>query len=294
MVNIQMLHGARLDANMAMGMKRIQELLQNEGEVLKYLKKLEDSIAACPMGKGGKNTLTSKLSLVLENTEHQWMRSGVQKLRPEEGVVEVVNFLVDYLWQRRALKDVGAGAQHGEHSHRIQWYIIYHYFRTKGAPIHSIQSLYDTMVNPNHTAKNMVNVQVSLWDSVLDVRYSWLTGKHENKPVQGLSDVYGDVKYASPVFLNDKLTRPDSDLVEQFPRLSAALTQRRLKRTALTAVKTRELLQQCLKQAQFNVVLDNIANELIDEVIADAVSSMSAHPPTSPLLPSGATRRDPA
>ncbi|MFY0575730.1 LirA/MavJ family T4SS effector [Cystobacter fuscus] len=230
-----------------------------------------------PHGKGGKDTPTSKLSFVLEKTENQWMRSGVQKLHPDEGVVEVVNFLVDYLWQRRALKDVGAGAQHGEHSHRIQWYIIYHYFRGKGAPTHSIQSLYDTMVNPKYTTKNMVNVQVSLWDSVLDVRYSWLNGRHENNPVEGLKDVYGDVKYASPVFLNDRLTHPDSDLIKQLPRLSTALTRRRLKRTALKAEKTRELLRQCLEKAQIHIDINNLANELVDELIADVISSRSAH-----------------
>ncbi|RKG70986.1 hypothetical protein D7V80_03435 [Corallococcus sp. CA054B] len=277
MVNIQQLHGAKLNTNMAAGMRRIQELLRDEEEVQTYLKRLEDAIARCPGGKGGKTTPTAKLSLVLEDTEKRWMRSGVDRLSPEEGVVEVINFLVDHLWQRRALKDVGAGPQHGEHSHRIQWYIIFHYFRSKGAPISSIQDLYDTMVSPTHTATNMVGIQVSLWDSVLDVRFSWLNGRHDAKPVPGLSEIYGDVKYASPVFLNEALTRPESKLIELYPRLSAALTHRRLKRTPSTAAKTRELLQQCLVKAQMNINLDTVGQALCEEVITDVVSSQGAH-----------------
>lgn len=217
--------------------KRIQELLQNEEKVLHYLKKLDQEMRQLYVGKSEKNTPTSKLSKALADTEVRWMGLGIVKILPGQGVVDVHEFLKQYIMQRLALKDIGAGPQHGEYTHRIQWYIIYHYIRGIAGMVGEhysadrlLHPLYDEMANPRHVSRNIVGVKVSLWDSVLDVRYSWTQGKHERSSNSDLQKIYGDVKYASAPILNDALTKTHGLFIEKCPNLHEALLSRRKKR----------------------------------------------------------------
>ena len=258
--------------------KRVQELLKDEDKVLSLLTELEKEIEQAMSGKGGKTTLTSKLSQVLVNTEAHWMNKGVIKLLPDQGIVEVYDFLEQHMKQRKALKDVAAGPQHGEYTHRIQWYMIYHFMKKiVGLRARDLaQPLYDEMVNPRHVSKNIIGQRVSLWDSVLDVRLSWTKGQKSlaDKEVNAeLRKVYEDVLYASAPILNDALTKTNQKFIQKCPNLHQALVARREKRIEQKKRTLEEQKKISEIQTQVASLSSQGRGEDIDSLIAHQAST---------------------
>jgi hypothetical protein len=223
-------------------LEEVQDLLANPEAVNALLGELEGEALSGLEKSSGRPTRA--VSSALYAQESKWMNGTGDKKKDTiktEGVVPTTSFL-EMLSTVRPLKDTGAAGSHGEHAHRLQWYMISRHVERKfqqqygdeflkdekqaGAYKQKLQGMYAAMADPRfvkihdeeqkklRASENETEIEqdvpekktvpLPLWSAILDVR-----GSHVDKGVKEPSSafgMFGDVFAAAPVKLTGALT----------------------------------------------------------------------------------------
>jgi Family of unknown function (DUF5636) len=191
-------------------LKAVQTLLADGSKVTGHLMELkaemEKHFPASQM------KYTRALGKALFDSERTWMKTeGLKDVEviPATAGQEPNRIFLEHLRSNRPLKDVGAAISHGEHAHRIQWFVI---ARWAKRPEH-VRNLYRAMnqLLPEN-ALEFKNIE-SLWSAVLDV--------------PGSNPLAHDVDSGAPVNLTSAISKGEK---VKFSQLQVAVLNRRLKR----------------------------------------------------------------
>jgi hypothetical protein len=192
-------------------LKEVQNLLADASKVTGYLIELKTEMEK--HFPDSQMKYTRALGRALSDSERTWMETRDSKdveVIPATAGQEPNEIFLKHLRSNKPLKDVGAAISHGEHAHRIQWFVIARW--AKGEP-KLLNSLYQAMneLLPED-ALEFKNIE-SLWSAVLDV-----PGQHA---------LAGDVDSAAPVKLTTAISTGEK---VKFSQLQVAILNRRLKR----------------------------------------------------------------
>lgn len=150
----------------------IQALLADETQVGNYF--LELSLEIDKRCEEQKIKPTRALSLILQELER---KHGFRQIVPiYTGFVTRDDFLAG-LRGGVVAKDVGAGPMHGEHTHRIQWYIIMRAYEEDDlftSSDHTPLEVYQAIGNSKYVDElKTINVVGTMWDQLVDTPPSW-------------------------------------------------------------------------------------------------------------------------
>lgn len=201
-------------------LEQIQDLMADDGSVSQYLRVLADDMTkrfAAPE-QGAK--YTRALGATLGEEERSWMPGGATKeVIPATAGQEKNEKFLGRLQKGNPLKDVGAAISHGEHAHRIQWFIISRWVRTQSFDhpdyMGRVYKALTTIVPMDSVAGNFSNIE-SLWAAVIDI-----PGQHPLKTNEG------DVRSGAPVDLTTAISGGNKVGLSQ---LQMAILNRRVKR----------------------------------------------------------------
>lgn len=153
---------------------RIQRLMLDEEAFLERADVLESAVREAYDDPSRIETLAKKnshlekgvLAAVLRDKESRHgFKAGVQEVPTLTGVISGEKFLM-IVDQGRPMKDVGVSRDHGEYTHRIQWYIImvdHERSKYKHAPLELYRHIYKLgpPINPGP-------LKSSMWDCLFD------------------------------------------------------------------------------------------------------------------------------
>jgi hypothetical protein len=191
-------------------LKAVQTLLADGSKVTGYLVELKTEMER--HFPESQMKYTRALGRALSDIEGTWMKTASPKdveVIPATSGQEPNEVFLQHLRSNKPLKDVGAALSHGEHAHRIQWFVIAKWAKQ---PEH-LNKLYRAMneLLPED-ALQFGNIE-SLWSAVLDV-----PGQHP---------LAHDVDSAAPVKLTNAISKGEK---VKFSQLQVAILNRRLKR----------------------------------------------------------------
>jgi hypothetical protein len=240
-----------------LGLQKIHEDLKNKGTVAEHLRALEASVAEKFTVKESASKYTRALDAALFAVESTWTelpadapKAARRTTIAKDQVLPTGEFLAK-VRKGLPLKDVGAAISHGEHAHRIQWYVIARMlgaartarlYRLLGSASF-IVDLKPLAVEKKEQAEQQVKeeqgppqqqeapsgyrayfrdrvlMDLYLWNAILDIPFS----------ASGANNLaVGDVGYAAPVTVTKDLSEGAGDMA--FSRVQQAILNRRLKR----------------------------------------------------------------
>lgn len=145
--------------------RRIQRIMLNPGEFLPLAGVLDADVGLERVNSGGDKGV---LAQVLRTRElAHGFKAAPREIPTWTGVVSADTFF-STIETGRVMKDVGVSFQHGEYTHRIQWYVIMvDYDLNRGAYNNTPLELYKNIYKLGQTANPSGN-RMNMWDCLFD------------------------------------------------------------------------------------------------------------------------------
>ena len=154
--------------------RRIQQIMLNRDNFLSLADVLNTDVAqernndeAVERDKYGLRDKGVLARVLRTKEQSHGFRAAPREIPIWTGVVSEATFL-NTISQGHVMKDVGVSFQHGEYTHRIQWYIVMVDYEQNGALYHKTPlELYKTIYRLGPTARPTGN-RMNMWDCLFD------------------------------------------------------------------------------------------------------------------------------